>query len=405
MKQGQAEAGRRGKGVRSDCWISINLQQNGGIELLVTSKVDGLYGDAIRALLLDGLAHFGIEHAKVEIEDQGALPFVQMARLETAVRRLNRDDPTLPWLPEKQEVVTGSEKRRPRRSRLYIPGNEPKFMINAALHNPDGLIFDLEDSVAPGEKDAALMLVRNALLTLTFEQTERMVRINQGERGLNDLEDIIPYGAQLILLPKAESAESVRAVDDKIQALRTQHKIEYPIWLMPIIESARGAWFAFDIASATPRVSSLSIGLEDYTADIGAQRTQEGLESFWARAQVVNGAKAAGVQAMDTVYSDVSDMDGLLTSVIEAKGLGFEGKGCIHPRQIKVVHDGFAPTAGEIDWAKKIVIAFEDAEKRGLGVVSLGSKMIDPPVVKRALRTVEIAEREGLLQNGWREES
>ncbi|MCB2197959.1 citrate lyase ACP [bacterium] len=404
MTQAQAEAGRRGDDVRSDCWISLEPTSSGGINLSLTSKVDGLYSDKIRALLTEGLAHFGIEHAKVDVEDQGALPFVQMARLEAAVRRLGRDEPTKPWLPEAQDTVTGTDRRRPRRSRLYLPGNEPKFMINAALHRPDGLILDLEDSVAPAEKDAARLLVRNALVALPFESCERMVRINQGERGLDDLEDLVPYGVELILVPKVESADSLRTVDEKLQSLRAEHGIDYPIWLMPIIESARGAWFALDIAEACASVSSLAIGLEDYTADIGAQRTQAGHESFWARAQVVNGAKAAGVQAIDTVFSDVGDMDGLRASVVEAKSLGFEGKGCIHPRQIDVVHEGFAPTPDEIGKAKRIVLAFEDAEKRGLGVVSLGSKMIDPPVVKRALHTVATAEREGLLVAEWRSE-
>jgi citrate lyase subunit beta/citryl-CoA lyase len=173
---------------------------------------------------------------------------------------------------------------------------------------------------------------------------------------------------------------------------------------MPIIESALGAWRAFEIAAASPNVVSLAIGLEDYTADIGAQRTNEGTESFWARSQVLNGAKAARVQPIDTVFSDVTDMEALAASVREAKSLGFVGKGCIHPRQIAVVHDAFAPDEAEIERAVKIVRAFEDAEARGLGVVSLGSKMIDAPVVKRAVTTVDMAIRVGKLAARWREE-
>jgi citrate lyase subunit beta/citryl-CoA lyase len=171
---------------------------------------------------------------------------------------------------------------------------------------------------------------------------------------------------------------------------------------MPIIESARGAWHALPIAEASESVVALAVGLEDYTADIGAERTLEGRESFWARSQVVNGARAAGVQPIDTVFSDVADMEGLLASVQEARSLGFEGKGCIHPRQIEVVHRGFAPTEAEIEKAQKITLAFERAEREGLGVVSLGRKMIDPPVVKRALKIIELAEREGLIPKNWR---
>jgi citrate lyase subunit beta/citryl-CoA lyase len=172
---------------------------------------------------------------------------------------------------------------------------------------------------------------------------------------------------------------------------------------MPIVESAKGAWRAFEIAAAADTVVALAIGLEDYTADIGAERTPAGRESFWARSQVLNGARAAGVQPIDTVFSDVADEAGLRASVEEARGLGFVGKGCIHPRQIAVVHEGFAPTDAEIARARRIVLAFEDAERRGLGVVALGSKMVDPPVVKRALRTVRLAEAMGRLDAGWRE--
>jgi len=149
-------------------------------------------------------------------------------------------------------------------------------------------------------------------------------------------------------------------------------------------------------------VMALAIGLEDYTADIGVQRTLEGKESFWMRSQIVNAARAAKVQPIDTVFSDVNDMEGLRQSVLEAKALGFDGKGCIHPRQIAVVHEAFAPDAKEIDRAVKIVKAYEEAESKGLGVVSLGSKMIDPPVVKRALRTVELAIGTGKLSPDWR---
>jgi citrate lyase subunit beta/citryl-CoA lyase len=149
-------------------------------------------------------------------------------------------------------------------------------------------------------------------------------------------------------------------------------------------------------------VVALTIGLEDYTADIGTQRTNEGRESFWARSQVVNAARAAHVQPIDTVFSDVADVEGLKASIAEAKGLGFDGKGCIHPRQIKTINAGFAPGEGEVKKATRIVVAFEKAEAEGLGVVSLGSKMIDPPVVKRAVRTVELAVASGVLSENWR---
>ena len=174
---------------------------------------------------------------------------------------------------------------------------------------------------------------------------------------------------------------------------------------MPILESGLGIINAYAIASASKRNVALAIGLEDYTADIGVQRTNEGRESFFARSMLVNAARAAGIQAIDTVFSDVADMEALRESVLEAKSLGFDGKGCIHPRQIAVINKAFAPEEKEIEKAKKIVLAFEEAEKRGLGVVSLGSKMIDPPVVKRALRTIHLAVKEEIIPENWRKEN
>jgi len=213
---------------------------------------------------------------------------------------------------------------------------------------------------------------------------------------------IVPHNVNVILIPKCESAEQIHQLEKAVDKLKKQHKVENPIYFMPIIESALGVIKAYEIASASKNNCALAIGLEDYTADIGTQRTNEGRESIFARQMLVNAAKAAGIQAIDTVFSDVADMEGLRQSVFEAKSLGFEGKGCIHPRQIQVVHEAFAPTVEEIEKAKKIVLAFEEAEKKGLGVVSLGSKMIDPPVVKRAQRTINLASINNLLSKDWR---
>ena len=171
---------------------------------------------------------------------------------------------------------------------------------------------------------------------------------------------------------------------------------------MPIIESALGVEKAFEIATSSRLNCALAVGLEDYTADIGTQRSNDGTESFVARSKVVNASKAAGIQAIDTVFSDVNDMEGLEASVLEAKKLGFEGKGCIHPRQVAVINKAFLPNTDEIEKAKKIVLAFENAKSKGIGVVSLGSKMIDAPVVKRAERTVNLAVYHKLLSKNWK---
>jgi citrate lyase subunit beta/citryl-CoA lyase len=397
VKPVTAAAGRRGDEVRSDCWVQIAPAVSGGLEIQLQSKVAVLYGEKIRQQVTQLLESLGIQHAQVTIEDAGALPFVIAARVEAAALRagLLAEGNTAPPIGSKTFAVTARDRQR--RSRLYLPGNEPKFMLNAALHGPDGVILDLEDSVALPEKDAARMLVRNALLALDFGGCERMVRINQGELGLRDLDTIAGCGVQLVLIPKAETPEAVQQVAQRIAELRAAGKAGFSagedraVHLMPIIESARGAWHAFEIASACEDVAALAIGLEDYTADLGAQRTTAARESAWARAQVVNAARAAGVQPIDSVFSDVEDVEALLANATESRGLGFDGMGCIHPRQIRVIHQAFAPSEKQLEKARAIVAAFEAAEARGLGVVSLGSKMIDPPVVKRALRIVEQA--------------
>ena len=398
----RGEAGRREKGVRSDCWVSVELTDSGGIDVKLTSKVDSMYGESIRHLCLEELKALKIKHAKVEVQDFGAVPFIMTARIETAMKRAGVDVGSGYLLPMAEHCTYGTTRERFRRSRLYLPGNEPRFFLNAGIHKPDGIILDLEDAVAPTEKDAAQILVRNALRQVNFYGAERMVRINQIPRGLEDLEYIVPNNVHVILVPKCESADQLVQTDQKVKDILKAHSTKQVVYLMPIIESGLGAIKAYEIASACDSVVALAIGLEDYTADIGVQRTLEGKESFWMRSQIVNAARAAKVQPIDTVFSDVNDMEGLRLSVLEAKALGFDGKGCIHPRQIAVVHEAFAPDAKEIDRAVKIVKAYEEAESKGLGVVSLGSKMIDPPVVKRALRTVELAIGTGKLSPDWR---
>lgn len=404
MAEQYAEAGNRGNQIRSDCWVGITLSTEGGIKLNIQSKVQVLYGKSIEDLIYDMLAFFKIKHAMIEVEDSGALPFVIMARVETVIKRLGIDKGKR-YLPEWKYSVSESSRDRFRRSRLYLPGDQPKLFINAAIHKPDGVILDLEDSVAPNQKDEARILVRNALRSVDFMGCERMVRINQLPMGLVDLEEIIPQKVNLILIPKVESPIQVYDVEKKVDEVIASSKEKMTeIFFMPIIESALGVINAYLIASSSKRNVALAIGLEDYTADIGASRTEEGRESFFARAMIVNAARAAGIQAIDTVFSDVDDMEGLKASVLEAKSLGFEGKGCIHPRQIAVVHEALVPSEIEISKAMKIVQAYEEAEKKGMGVVSLGSKMIDPPVVKRALHTISLAVKEGIITENWRNE-
>jgi len=391
------EAGHCGKDVRSDLHVAIEPRESGGIEIGLESRVAPYYEGSIVAQARQVLDSLGIRTARIAIHDEGALPFAIAARHEAAARRARLVDAaknagaTL----HKVALPAHSPRDRMRRSRLYLPGSEPKYFINAALHGPDAMILDLEDSVHRGEKDAARILVRNTLRAVDFGACERMVRINQLPLGLEDLAEIIPEAPDLILIPKVEQAEQVTEVDRMIGELRTRHGIERTIWLMPILESALGIENAFEIAASTPSVVALTIGLEDYTADLGVVKSTEGGESLYARTRLVNAAKAAGIQAIDSVFGDVGDMDGLRRWGENSRALGFEGMGCIHPGQIRVIHEAFAPSQMEIEKALKIVAAFEEAEQKGLGVVSLGSKMIDPPVVERARKLVERAKAMG----------
>jgi citrate lyase subunit beta / citryl-CoA lyase len=390
-----AEAGPRGEGVRSDTYVAVEPRQSGGLDIVLESRVAPYYGEAIREQVRQVLVQLEVRNARVVMHDEGALPFVIAARVEAAVRRAGLT-PEKQALVEKSALPPASARDRLRRSRLYLPGMEPKYFINAALHAPDAIILDLEDSVHSAEKDAARILVRNTLWAVDFGGCERMVRINQSPMGLQDLAEVIPAAPDLVLIPKVETPEQVTAVDRMVQELRLRYQIERPIWLMPILESAFGIENAFAIAQCTSNIVALTIGLEDYTAGMGVVKTSEGRESLYARTRLVNAAHAAGIQAIDSVFGDVGDMDGLRRWGEASRALGFEGMGCIHPGQIAVIHQAFAPSSVEIEKARKIVAAFEDAQQKKLAVVSLGSKMIDPPVVQRALKLVERAKAMGL---------
>jgi citrate lyase subunit beta/citryl-CoA lyase len=395
----RGEAGRPGEDVRSDLHVVVELTGNGGLEIVLISRVASLYGASIEETARSTLAGMGIQHARVRIDDKGAVPFVIAARVEAAALRAGappegdgRPQRTVPKTPR-------TARNRLRRSRLYLPGDQPKLQLNAGLHRPDAIILDLEDSVHPEQKDAARLVVRNALRCVDFGDTERMVRINPLPLGLDDLAAVIPEKPDLILIPKTETAEQVVAVDLRIRELLGIPSGSEPVaWIMPILETALGIENAFEIAAASPAVAALTIGLEDYTADLGVPKTLEGAESLYARGRLVNAAAAADVQAIDSVFGDVGNEAGLRVWASRSRGLGFEGMGCIHPRQIRPIHEAFAPSVEEIEKALRVVAAFEEAEAKGLGVVSLGTRMVDPPVVLRAQRLVDIARRAGLIE-------
>jgi len=288
---------------------------------------------------------------------------------------------------------------RLRRSLLYVPGNMPAMLQNIPVFQADGVMIDLEDAVPLAEKDAARMLTRNFLTSFRQRETEVFVRINglDTKYALDDLREVLPARPDGIRLPKADSPEVVERLDTLLTEYEERLRLDIGHFaILPSIESAIGILNCVGTARASRRIVALAFGAEDYTASMEIQRTRSGEELFSARTQVVWAAKAAGVQAIDSVFSDVNDMDGLRAETTLIKTLGFTGKSLVNPRQIEVVHEVFKPTPEEIAHAVEVMDAIKRAREMGTGVISLRGRMVDAPVVKRAARTLRTAIAFGL---------
>lgn len=284
---------------------------------------------------------------------------------------------------------------------MFIPGNNPGMMADAHMYGADSLMFDLEDSVKLAEKDAARFLVYNALITFKHGNVERVVRVNplNTEFGKADIEAMVKAGVNVIRLPKSETAQDVIDVDRYITECEKKYGIEAgSTGMMAAIESALGVINAYSIATASSRLIGIALGAEDYVTDLKTSRTSSGVELFAARTQILIAARAAGIAALDTVFSDVNDEEGFRKEVQLIKDLGFDGKSVLNPRQIAPVIEIFTPTQKEIDHAERVIAALKEAEAKGLGVISLNGKMIDKPVVIRAERTLELAEAAGVYK-------
>jgi len=286
-----------------------------------------------------------------------------------------------------------------RRSMLFLPGNNPNMLQNGSVLGADAVIFDLEDAVSPAEKDAARILVRNTMKYLDFSGCETIVRINSIDTPYwqKDLDEILPYTPDLILLPKTGCAADVETVDDYMTALEEKLGLEKnTVGLMPLIETAMGVENAYAIASARGRVEALFLGAEDLTADLRCQRTKAGREIEYARTRLVVAARAAGVDVYDTPFTDVNDDEGIWTDTQLAKSLGFTGKSSISPRHVEVINQVFSPTQKEIDYAYEVMDAIRLAKEQGKGAIALHGKMIDAPIVARAERTIDMARQLGM---------
>jgi citrate lyase subunit beta/citryl-CoA lyase len=277
---------------------------------------------------------------------------------------------------------------------LFLPGNNPNMLQNGAVLGSDAVIFDLEDAVSPAEKDAARILVRNAMKYMDFSGCETIVRVNSIDTAYwqKDLDEILPQKPALILLPKTGCAEDVKTVDAYMSQLEEKLGLEQgSVGLIPLIETALGVENAYQIASACSRVKAIFLGGEDLTADLRCKRTKEGQEIFYARSRMVVAARAAGVEVYDTPFTDVNDDEGIYTDAQLAKSLGFTGKASISPRHVKAINEVFSPSMKDIDYAYEVMEAIRIGKEQGKGAVSLRGKMIDAPIVARAQQTIDAA--------------
>ena len=288
---------------------------------------------------------------------------------------------------------------RLRRSLLYVPGNMPSMLQNIPLFGCDAVQIDLEDAVPYSEKDAARILVRRFLENYKERNKEILVRINALDTkwALDDLKAVLPALPDGIRLPKADSPEIVERLDTLLTEYEEELGLEVGHFrILPSIETAQGVINAVQTARASSRLIGLAFGAEDYVTTMEIERTKVGEELFNARMNVLWGAKAAGIQAIDSIFADVNDMEGLRHETELIKRLGFTGKCMINPRQIDIIHEVFAPKQAEVDYALEVIDAIKRAREMGTGVISLKGKMIDRPIVVRAARVVNTARAHGM---------
>jgi citrate lyase subunit beta/citryl-CoA lyase len=282
---------------------------------------------------------------------------------------------------------------------MYAPGNNAKVLTKGTTPGADSVILDLEDSVAPAQKDAARIMVRYALENVNWGSAEVLVRVNPMNTpyGPDDVR-AVGHLADGLVVPKCESRADVLQAAALLDEVEAEHGLAPgKVGLVPLIETAKGVLNAYEVAMASPRNLSLAFGAEDFTADVGGERTADGSSMLLARSMVVLAAKAAGIQASDTVFGDFRDEEGLLRESRQAAEMGFDGKGAIHPKQLPIIIEAFTPSDKRIEHSQKVMAAIKKAEAEGAGVVALGGKMIDAPVRARAEKCLALARAAGKL--------
>lgn len=363
--------------VRADVEIAISPASTFGYEF--QSSCSPLYDHLIREQIVKVASEFGSPPLFLKCADSGALPFTWLARL-TAAFCIGLGIPIPPVVSDKRYGFHGL-----RRTRLYVPSNTPKLIPNAPLFQADAVILDLEESVHVGRKTEALALAGAASESVDWTGMELMVRVNGGEQGRVDLLTLARSSVGTFILPKVDSPDNVLEVCELLDEAESDAKI------IPLVESALGVENAYEIAACSSRISAISLGLEDYVADIGAIRTIDQSESFFARSRVLNAARAAGIMPLASVFPEFKNQSQVTEYARRARMDGYEGIGCIHPSQIDSVHLGFAADELELDRARKIVKAYEQASESGTGVVGVEGSMADLPTYRRAKRLLKIS--------------
>ena len=288
-----------------------------------------------------------------------------------------------------------------RRSMLFVPGANAAMISNTFIYKPDSIMFDLEDSVALAEKDTARMLVAHALQHPLYRELETVVRVNPlaSEFGLLDLNAVVRAGTDIVRLPKTDSAQDIIDMDVAITEIeKACGRAVGSTQLLAAIESAQGILAVNDIAKASPRLMGIALGAEDYVRNMKTERSPDGIELLFARSSILHAARANGLMAFDTVYSDARNEEGFLREASLIKQLGFDGKSLINPNQIVLIHTLFAPTQKEVDHAERVIAAAEEAERNGSGVVSLNGKMVDSPIIERAKLVLQRAAASGIRE-------
>ncbi|EFR44894.1 citrate (pro-3S)-lyase subunit beta [Streptococcus pseudoporcinus] len=288
---------------------------------------------------------------------------------------------------------------RLRRTMMFVPGANAAMLRDAPLYGADSIMFDLEDSVSLKEKDTSRALVHFALKTFDYSSVETVVRVNGLDTvGALDIEAVVIAGVNVVRLPKTETAQDIIDVEAVIERVERENGIAVGrTKMMAAIESAEGVLNAREIAKASDRLIGIALGAEDYVTNMKTRRHPDGQELFFARSMILHAARAAGIAAIDTVYSDVNNTEGFQNEVRMIKQLGFDGKSVINPRQIPLVNEVYAPTEKEIQDAKEVIWAIREAESKGSGVISLKGKMVDKPIVERAERVIMLAKAAQLL--------